>query len=131
MNTARIFASTDAVVARAKNTHYAVSTFAAVVYALVWLLTSGAHAATPSAPEQAEQITLPAVVVSASRIVLPEVVVAAKREMQVAVAMLEPVVVVGSRESGQTRIAANDRTKTGVGAKFRSWFRAALAKVSG
>jgi len=123
------FSIAQAIGLTAKNTHYAVSTFAAVLYALIWLLANGAHAeGTQSAPIA----TLPAIVVTAYRpAVLSELVVVGYREGTIAT--LDPVVVMAQREPEQ-RVAATVRSKDKSGsrggyfARVRNWFGGALLK---
>ena len=139
MSNAKFNVSTASMFATAKHTHYAVSTAAAVVYALVWLLTNGAHAEgtrDQSVVRQTEYV-MPAVVVTAYENLLPAVEVVAKRE---SVAVLDAVVVTAKRESGE-RVAAiptghaapvaTSTARVGHFAKVRNWFRATIAKVSG
>lgn len=118
----------NVIVSSAKNTHYAVSTFAAIVYALVCLAASRAHAETPVAQAAMEEV-----VVTAQREV-PEVVVWGTREASPQVAM-EEVVVYGTRDgSADVRVAANATALGGMSAKTggswlgkaRRWLQAAL-----
>jgi len=123
----------SAIISKAKNTHYAVSTFAAVVYAVVWLVSGRAHAENSLA-----QTATPEVVVTGHREVsqheIPEIVVWGRREATSSVTMLE-VVVYGTRETPDSQVAS---TSTGNGlsakakaqgswvAKARHWLQTAL-----
>lgn len=123
------FSIGQAVGITAKPAHYALSTFAAVLCALVWLLANRAHAEDAKLPVA----TLPAIVVTAYRppAVLPKVVVVGYRET--ATATLDPVVVTARREPEQ-QVAANVRSKDKSGshggyfARVRHWFNGALLK---
>ena len=126
----------NAIVSNAKNTHYAVSTFAAVVYGLVWLLANRAHAETPVAA------AMPEVLVTAKREIpqteIPEVIVWGKRETAAPTAM-EEIVVTAKRESANdARIAAVSgasavTTKASAGwfSQARQWVRSTLLKYVG
>ncbi|MBC7982332.1 MAG: hypothetical protein H7Y02_00605 [Candidatus Obscuribacterales bacterium] len=100
--------------------HYAVSTVAAVAYAVLWLVSARANPTT-------EYPVLEAVVVTAKRDIqntalLAPVVVKASRDLNVSVALLDEVVVVGYR-----KVAMNDGDVRGGGvtqspAQQRPWF---------
>jgi hypothetical protein len=138
MSNSKVNVTAASVFANAKHTHYTVSTAAAVVYALVWLLSNGAHAETSN---RQAAFVLPPVVVTAYPNLMPEVVVVGKREPRETVAVLDAVVVTAKRDN-DTRVAAiaagnsapiasASGTRVGSFAKVRNWFRATLAKVSG
>jgi len=125
----------NAIVNSAKNTHYAVSTFAAVVYALVWMLSGRAHAET-----QLAQVSIPEIVVTGHREVvqsdIPEIVVWGKREAATVVAMQE-IVVWGNRETttdapriaaATSNVYASGDTKSNGSwvSKARRWLQTAL-----
>lgn len=123
----------NAIVSKAKNTHYAVSTFAAVVYGLVWLLSNRAHA------EMTVEAAMPEVLVTAKRELpqtdMPEVIVWGKRETAAPTAMEEIVVTAKRENASDQRIAANASSTHGVTSKAADWmsktghwFRTALLK---
>ncbi|HTE42154.1 MAG TPA: hypothetical protein VK629_15115 [Steroidobacteraceae bacterium] len=97
-------------------THYSVSTAAAVVYALVWLLGTRTEAEVPQAPMQTAAV-LEAVVVTAKQdIMLDAVIVTAKAER--VAATLAPVIVAaklepGSRNSSNTSASGSVQASTG------------------
>src|SRR5882724_1235687 len=108
----------SAIIGKATTTHYAVSTFAAVVYAVVWLVSGRAHA-----ENSITQTTMPEVVVTGHREVsqheVPEIVVWGKREATSTVAMLE-VVVYGTREMPDTQVAAPTSSGNALSAKVKA-----------
>jgi hypothetical protein len=123
----------NVIVSKAKNTHYAVSTFAAVVYGLVWLLATRAHA------EMSIEAAMPEVLVTAKRELpatdMPEVIVWGKREVAVPTPMEEIVVSAKRETTTDPRIAANTSTTHSATAKAadwmsrtRHWLRTALLK---
>jgi hypothetical protein len=134
MSTSRINVTSDDLFVRAKNTHYMVSTFAAVVYALVWMLSNGVHAETSAA--NAEHAVLPAIVVTATYPdVLPALVVVGTRDASMSIATLDAIVVTGKQvarvaNAGYNSPATNNGRVNYV-SKVRSWVRSTLAKVSG
>jgi hypothetical protein len=121
------------------HTHYAVSTVAAVLYGVAWLLGNNVRAQNPLEPAM-----LSPVVVTAKRepIVLDAIVVTAKRALPEQVAMLAPVYVTASRDArvdaaeretvasaGMPFIASNDaQPRVGVVRKARNWVLATLMK---
>jgi hypothetical protein len=131
------------------HTHYGVSTVAAVLYAIVWLLGNQVHAEVG-----AETRMLPAVVVTAQRasatttMLDPVVVVGHRDQSQARFAMLPPVIVTASRDvatastmrptafaasapaiSAVAAEAASHTTRSkGVIAKVRYWFASASIK---
>ena len=129
MSNFKVNAAVGGMLSSAKNTHYAVSTFAAVLYAVIWLLSSGAHAEPANA--QVAHSMLPAIEVTAYRTTLPELVVVGKRDATMSVAMLEAVVVTGKSAAMDTRVAAANigyvPARVGYVAKMRSWVKSTLA----
>ncbi len=142
MSNSNINVTADATIARAKSTHYAVSTFAAVVYAVVWLLASGAHA---ESKVQAEYTVLPELIVTGHRsdnyAMLPAIVVEGVRDTVASTVVLDPIVVTGQQDSDGVRVAATNVGYTvpaagfsantkhyGYVAKVNNWLRAALLK---
>jgi hypothetical protein len=122
-------------IVRAKNTHYAVSTFAAIVYAVVWLMANDARAAASTTAQE----TLPEVVITASRdLALPEFVISAQREPAArSAAVLGEVVIYGRRESAVGEKVASAVSSTPIKAsakggtwisKARHWLQSALLK---
>ena len=117
------------IVSTAKSTHYTVSTFAAVAYAIVWLLANQADAETPTAQPITE------IVITAKR-ELPEIVVWGTRETATPTSMDEIVVYGHRQNSDDTRVAATHANVFGTaiqasGAwtfKARHWLRAVLLK---
>jgi hypothetical protein len=134
MSNSKLNVAAVSVFGSAKNVHYAVSTFAAVVYALVWLLTGRAQA------EQTVVVgndTIPEFVITAQREKsqdgLEEIVVWGTRESAESVAELQEIVVWGDREqlaasSAQSggAFGASAKSNSGWGTKVRHWLRSAV-----
>jgi hypothetical protein len=106
-------------VSKAKNTHYAASTFAAAVYALISLLASPAYAGI-----QVEAI--PEIVVTAQRELspsnVPEIVVWGQRDTRSQTAM-EEIVVYGRRE-------ANGDSRVGAATDMSAWRRSVQSSIA-
>jgi hypothetical protein len=124
----------NVIVNNAKSTHYAVSTFAAVVYALVWLVSNRAHAETSTA-----SAAMPEIVVTGKRVAMqtdiPEIVVWGKRE--VATPVMTEIVVWGKRETSNndqrvaaaatnSPVVASASASGGLLSRARHWLQTAL-----
>lgn len=139
MSNSKLNVAAVSVFGSAKNVHYAVSTFAAVVYALVWLLTGRAQAET-TAIGVASNDTIPEFVITAEREKsvdgLQEIVVWGTRESTEKVADLPEFIVWGERE----QIVASNSTPSGGSfgtsaktdgrwtAKVRHWLKLELMR---
>jgi hypothetical protein len=134
MSNSKLNVAAVAVFGSAKNVHYGVSTFAAVVYALVWLLTGRAQA------EQNVVMShdaIPEFVITAQREKsqdgLEEIVVWGTRESAESVADLQEIVVWGEREQLVASTApsggsfrASAKTSGHWTSKVRHWLRSAV-----
>jgi len=120
------------------HTHYGLSTVAAVLYGIAWLMGTRVHAEAVNEPT-----VLPAVIVTAQRAVpavLDPIVVVAQRPQTERYATLDPVVVTAKRDNasaqsailiGTLPVASTAKPKAQrktVVAQVRNWVAASLLK---
>jgi hypothetical protein len=137
MSNSKLNLNSDVLFVRAKNTHYMVSTFAAVLYALVWMLSNGVHAEN-AVVSSARTVLEPIYVTANAPARLAPIVVVGTRDASMTVETLEAIVVTGKQDAERVAvngygspITAATSARVGYIAKVRSWVRSALAKVSG